>query len=150
MGRLVALSAFISSALGLASAAHAAEDDSGPELRTQTQPRVFLAPRVELTALRWARQMEWTRMTLAEPTQLPYGLTGPRDPWSPLRSYDLRDQAWTATPRAASTLASAVASLATRGIPMLSERRDQVTVRRHRLGCYFKARGGGLIWRVEF
>ncbi|MEM6296886.1 MAG: hypothetical protein AAGA54_36820 [Myxococcota bacterium] len=151
MGRLAVLGSLMAPAFGLASPAQAADSGDGLELQAVAVggPQL-LAPRGEVTALRWARQMEWTRMTLAEPTLPAFDLTDSRDPWSPLRAYDLRDPAWTATPRAASTVASAVASLATRGIPMLSERRDHITVRRHHLGCYFKARGGGLIWRVEF
>jgi hypothetical protein len=88
-------------------------------------------------------------MTLAEPWQpwrepkLTLGLPG-------LDTVDIRQNPWQATPYAATTLASAFAALATRGIPVLRETRDFRTVRTHRLGCYFKGRGGGLVWRLEF
>lgn len=101
--------------------------------------------------LRWARDTEWTRLTLAEPWQL-----GPEESRPRLRliadlgGYDIRDSAWQATPYAATTVASAFAALATRGIPVFRETRDFRTVRTHRLGCYFKGRGGGVVWRLEF
>ena len=88
---------------------------------------------------------------MAEPWQL-----GPEESRPRLRliadlgGYDIRDSAWQATPYAATTVASAFAALATRGIPVFRETRDFRTVRTHRLGCYFKGRGGGVVWRLEF
>ncbi len=102
--------------------------------------------------MRWGRDLEWTRLALSDDLSLDSTLEGPSalDVRRDLQNIDLREQLWTSTPRAVTTVASAVASIATRGITVFDETRDLQTIRRHRLGCYFRARGGGLVWRIEF
>ncbi len=113
-----------------------------------SQPDFAPSPAV---GLRWDRDTQWTVLALTDPWEL---RDGPgllsRGPLPGLERFDLRDAEWQATPYAATTIASAFAALATRGIPVFRELRDARTIRTHRLGCYFKGRGGGLVWRVEF
>ena len=101
--------------------------------------------------LRWDRDMQWSMLALTDPWELRDD-EGPlaRGPLPGLGRLDLRENAWQSQPYAATTVASAFAAMATRGIPVMRETRDSRTLRTHRLGCYFKGRGGGLIWRVEF
>lgn len=101
--------------------------------------------------LRWDRDTQWTVLALTDPWELREGPTLlARGPLAGLERFDLRNDEWQATPYAATTVASAFAALATRGIPVFRELRDSKTIRTHRLGCYFKGRGGGLVWRLEF
>lgn len=114
-----------------------------------TLPQPDFAPSTAV-ALRWDREIQWTVLALTDPWQLRDGPTLlSRGPLPGLERFDLRDE-WQATPYAATTVASAFAALATRGIPVFRELRDAKTIRTHRLGCYFKGRGGGLVWRLEF
>ena len=141
----------------LASGTAQAAEPEGAELRQVVEtalPRPNFAPSY-VAGLRWDRDTQWTVMTLAEPSLTLGELRdseGPRllGPLTGLGRFDLRDDAWQPTPYAATTLASAFAAIATRGIPVMREVRDYKLVRTHRLGCYFKGRGGGLVWRLEF
>ncbi len=133
-------------------AAGAAEPEP-TELRKSVEtahPMPNFAPSAAV-GLQWARETEWTLLALTDPWELHdrdrLRATGPLPG---LGRTSLRDNAWSSTPYAATTVASAFAALATRGIPVFQETREFTTVRTHRLGCYFKGRGGGLVWRLEF
>lgn len=133
------------------STAHAA-DPEPIELRQVERP----LPTPDFTpssavGLRWDRETQWTVLALTDPWELrPDEAVPSAGPLLGLGRIDLRKQAWQATPYAATTVASAFAALATRGIPVFAEMRNFKMIRTHRLGCYFKGRGGGLVWRVEF
>lgn len=130
-----------------------AADPEPAELRQVVEtalPQPDFAPSPAV-GLRWDRDTQWTVLALTDPWQLREGPTLlARGPLPGLERFDLRNDEWQATPYAATTVASAFAALATRGIPVFRELRDAKTIRTHRLGCYFKGRGGGLVWRLEF
>ena len=143
---LTALSVFLAPKTGRAASAEPAE------IRhlARTRPAPNFRPS-HAVGLRWARDTEWTVLALTDPWDLrPDDPLPSGGPLAGLARMDLREDAWRATPYAATTLASAFAALATRGIPVFAEIRDFKTIRTHRLGCYFKGRGGGLVWRLEF
>lgn len=133
---------------------HAAEPQ-GPELRNT----VTAAPTPDLTeslrpddglVVRYGRELRWTQLALGDELVLQ-----PRSPdafslRAELTRLDIRDSQWASTPNAATTVASAVISKLTRGITVFNETRDWKVVRRHRIAGYFRLRGGGLMWRVEF
>ncbi len=130
----------------------AAADPEPVELRQVTQtplPTPNFAPSQAL-ALRWDRETSWTVLALTDPWELPEDARLSAGPIANLGRMDLRENVWQATPYAATTVASAFAALATQGIPIFAEVREFRTIRTHRLGCYFKGRGGGLVWRLEF
>lgn len=130
-----------------------AADPEPAELRQVVEtalPTPDFAPS-RAVGLRWDRDTQWTVLALTDPWELREGPTLlARGPLAGLERFDLRNDEWQATPYAATTVASAFAALATRGIPVFRELRDSKTIRTHRLGCYFKGRGGGLVWRLEF
>ncbi|MGH1343612.1 MAG: hypothetical protein ACRBN8_18790 [Nannocystales bacterium] len=139
------------STVSTASTARAA-DPEPIELRqvARTLPTPDFTPSAAV-GLRWDRDTEWTVLALTDP----WDLRGEdtllsAGPLAGLARMDVRENTWQATPYAATTVASAFAALATRGIPVFAEMRDFKTIRTHRLGCYFKGRGGGLVWRLEF
>ncbi len=128
--------------------ASAAEPEPTEFRQVLEEPDFSPSPAV---VLRWDREAEWSRLALADAWNLDEDSATPaRGPLPQLGRFDLRQDVWQATPYAATTMASAVAALATRGIPVMRETRELRTVRTHRLGCYFKGRGGGLVWRLEF
>lgn len=131
-----------------ASPASAAESEPTEFHQVLEKPNFNPSPAI---ALRWDREAEFSRLALTDAWQLDEDSATPaRGPLPQLGRFDLRQNVWQATPYAATTMASAVAALATRGIPVMRETREFRTVRTHRLGCYFKGRGGGLVWRLEF
>lgn len=137
----------------LASTGASAADSEPAELRQvveSTLPRPDFAPSAAL-GVRWDRDTQWTVLALTDPWDL-RETEGPlaRGPLPGLGRLNLRDDDWQSTPYAATTVASALAAVATRGIPVMRETQDFKTIRTHRLGCYFKGRGGGLVWRLEF
>ena len=130
-----------------------AADPEPAELRQVVEtalPRFDFAPSPEMI-LRWDRDTQWTVLAMGDPWDLRQddSLLA-RGPLAGLGRADIRNDEWQATPYAASTVASAIAAIAARGIPVMREMREFRTIRTHRLGCYFKGRGGGLIWRLEF
>jgi len=146
LGVLAAIGTF-----STASTAHAA-DAEPVELRqvARTLPTPDFTPSPAL-GLRWDRDTEWAMLALTDPWELRQDKTTlSAGPLAGLARMDVREDTWRATPYAASTVASAFAALATRGIPVFAEMRDYKAIRTHRLGCYFKGRGGGLVWRLEF
>lgn len=158
-GVFAGLAALLTTVL-FAGHARAAEPEPAPppppepaELRQVVEtalPRPDFAPSPE-TVLRWDRETQWTVLAMGDPWDLreddsPLG----RGPLTGLGRFDLRNGQWQATPYAASTVASAIAAVAARGIPVMRELREFKTIRTHRVGCYFKGRGGGLVWRLEF
>ena len=150
---LGACSAAIAGLAALFTATNASAADPEPaELRQVVEtalPRPDFAPSPEL-ALRWDRDTQWTVLAMGDPWDLRPD-EGPRlGPLAGLGRFDLRNDDWQATPYAATTVASAIAAIAARGIPVMRETHEFKTIRTHRLGCYFKGRGGGLIWRLEF
>ena len=134
-----------------ASIAHASEPEP-LELRqvSRTLPTPNFTPSAAV-GLRWDRDTQWAVLALTDPWELRQDdALLPAGPLAGLARMDVREDIWQATPYAATTVASAFAALATRGIPVFAEMRDFKTIRTHRLGCYFKGRGGGLVWRLEF
>ncbi|MCR9162975.1 MAG: hypothetical protein ACE37F_14750 [Nannocystaceae bacterium] len=150
--QLLVSSLFVMLALFSSNRAFAADPEPA-ELRQVVEtalPEPDFAPSPAI-GLRWARDMEWTVLALTDPWELREGASLlARGPLPGLERFDVRRDGWQATPYAATTVASAFAALATRGIPVFREQRDAKTIRTHRLGCYFKGRGGGLVWRLEF
>ena len=138
-------------AFSTASDAQAA-DPEPLEIRqvAQTLPTPNFTPSAAV-GLQWDRETSWTVLALTDPWELRQETTlRAGGPLGGLTRTDLREDAWQSTPYAATTVASAFAALATRGIPVFAEMRDYRAIRTHRLGCYFKGRGGGLVWRLEF
>jgi hypothetical protein len=141
-------------AAGVFSAPRAAcaADPEPVEIRQVAQttlPTPNFAPS-QAIGLRWDRETSWTVLALTDPWELREDARLSAGPLASLGRMDLRENAWQATPYAATTVASAFAALATQGIPIFAEVREFRTIRTHRLGCYFKGRGGGLVWRLEF
>ncbi len=148
LGRLSVVVAVLGS-VGTVSNANAAEPEPPTELHQVLEDPDFNPS--PAAVLRWDREAEWSRLALADAWELHVeSETLARGPLPQLGRFDLREDVWQATPYAATTVASAFAALATRGIPVVREMRDFRTIRTHRLGCYFKGRGGGVVWRLEF
>lgn len=149
MGLLSVLAAAATfSATGVAHAADPEPVEIRQAARTLPTPNFMPSAAV---GLQWDRDTTWTVLALTDPWEVRQDTTlSSGGPLAGLTRTDLREDVWQSTPYAATTVASAFAALATRGIPVFAEMRDYRTIRTHRLGCYFKGRGGGLVWRLEF
>ena len=101
--------------------------------------------------LRFARELAWTRLMLAD--DLPYTLDTTGEvarPPSLLADVDLRDGLWTMTPRALTSAASLASALMTQGLSVWEVWRSGKVRQRHAIRAYYRSRGLKLVWRIEF
>jgi hypothetical protein len=132
--------------------AAAAEEENTVVVRhAERSLRVPIGPRAELTM---HRELDWVRLTLADdfalrlgPTQLDGTLRG----WDgESGQIDIRNDVWTAAPRAMTSMATAATSLLTSGLSVFEVWKGGRILARHGVRMYWRSRGLMLAWRVEF
>ncbi len=111
------------------------------------QPTLDFRPWRGLEA-RLGREMTWARWMMAG--EVP--TTDPDDtstaPWLDLASF--RGEQNLLRPQAGETAISALGSVVTAGLPVLTVRRGGKLRSRHVLRGYYRSRGLALAWRIEF
>jgi hypothetical protein len=140
--------------LGIAGPVSAADSDE--PLVVQTSPALpvaELAP-VRGLELRVARDLVWSRLSLADdapdqPLEPGLDMTVLRAS-SLFAGIDPRQDLWTATPGAMTSVATAATSLMTRGMSMFEVLRGGKIRQRHTIRCFFRSSGIKLAWRIEF
>ena len=147
----VLMLAAIAAAMTSSSTARAADGppaDGATLMRVEQDP-----PRLELRPWRgleprFGRELTWSRWMLSDVPALDAEGGERGAPWLDLA--DLRGDAWTYRPEAASSAVSALGSVTTAGLPMLGVFRNGRLKQRHFLRAFFRSRGVSLVWRIEF
>ena len=119
-----------------------------PSIRSMRAPT---GPRLELTM---HRELDWMRLALSDDMALrvgPMQLDGSvRDADGQAGQIDIREDMWSATPRAMTSVATAATSLLTGGLGVFEVWRGGQMRARHGVKMFWRRRGVMLAWRLEF
>jgi hypothetical protein len=93
----------------------------------------------------------WSRITLSDDADLVQASAPGARSFSLLHAnIDMRNDLWLATPRAMTSVASAVGSMVTGGISVVDVWRGNHLRQRHSMRAFFRTSGIKLVWKIEF